>query len=293
MNHIKFIIVLIIVFKAFWAFEVAAGEINWLYFHYPPLYNIEDEKISGYGMHVQQIISNHMPEYAHIMVQAQPARVFEELKKGGNYIAYGPAKTPEREKYLYYSLPCRLVFTDCAVMNKDKAQQYLIGTRISLQKLLADKNLIMGHTKEASYGNTIDGILKNHKNTFKQEIITGEESEIRQLKMLKVARIDWMIWDPLALKIFFKDLEMQKHFEIYEIYEQKHIFVYAYIVAPKNLWGKQVIIKINTILKAVIPTEEFYFGLSKWVPNELEPSFRKGYEEFIVKPAIEYTAIDQ
>ena len=293
MNYIKFIIVFIIALKAFLGFEVAAEEVNWLYFHYPPLYNVEDEKISGYGMHVQQIISNQMPDYAHKMVQAQPARVFEELKKGGNYIAYGPAKTPEREKYLYYSLPCRLVFTDCAVMNKDKAQKYLIGTRISLQKLLADKNLVMGHTKEASYGNTIDSILKSHKNTFKQEIITGEESEIRQLKMLKVGRIDWMIWDPFALKIFFKDLEMQKHFEIYEIYEQKQIFVYAYIVAPKNPWGKQMIIKINNILKAVIPTDEFYSGLSKWVPNELEPSFRKGYEAFIVKPAIAYTAIDQ
>ena len=85
---------------------------------------------------------------------------------------------------------------------------------------------------------------------------------------------------------------MQNNFGIYEIYEKEHVFVYAHIVAPKNPWGNRMISKINKILKTVIPTDEFYLGLSKWVPDELEPSFRKGYEKFIVKPAMEYK-IDQ
>jgi len=289
----KYLLILLMIFFPFFLISGgAAEEILWPYFHYPPLFNIENEKISGYGIHVQKIISSQMPEYVHKMILAQPARLFEELKNGEKYIAYGPVKTPEREKYLYYSLPCRLVFTDGVVMKRDTAKKYLIGSMISLQKLVADKNLVMGHSKDASYGNKIDGILKDHKNTLKQEIITGEEGEIRQLKMLQGGRIDWMVWDPLVLKIYLKGLNMQKDFGIYEIYEKEQAFIYAHIVVPKNPWGKQMIRKIDKILKIVVTTDQFYLGLSKWVPNELKPSFRKGYEEFIIKPAIEYETTD-
>ncbi|MCP3873334.1 MAG: transporter substrate-binding domain-containing protein [Desulfobacteraceae bacterium] len=293
MNLKKYLLVLLIIFLPFFVIsETIAEEILWPYFHYPPLYNVEKGKISGYGVHVQKTLSNKMPGYDHKMIQTQPARLFEDLKNGEKYIAYGPVKTPEREKYLYYSLPCRLVFTDRVVMKRDAAKKYLISSMISLQKLAKDKNLVMGHSKGASYGNKLDGILKDNKKSLIQEILTGEEGELRQLKMIQDGRIDWMIWDPLALKTFLNNLDMHKDFKIYEIYEKEYAFIYAHIVVPKTSWGKQMIRKINTILKIVIPADEFYLGLSKCVPDELKPSFRKGYEEFIIQPAIEYETME-
>ncbi len=50
------------------------------------------------------------------------------------------------------------------------------------------------------------------------------------------------------------------------------------IVVPKNEWGQRMINRINLILKLAIPTDEFYEGLAKWIPDELKASFRKGYE---------------
>jgi len=293
MNFNKYLLILLMIFLPFFITSATiAEELLWPYFHYPPLYNVEKKEISGYGMHVQKILRNKMPGYDHKMIQTQPARLFEELKNGEKYIAYGPVKTPEREKYLYFSLPCRLVFTDCVVINRKTAKRYLIGSMISLQKLAKDKNLVMGHTKGASYGNKLDGILKDNKKSLIQEIVTGEEGENRQLKMIRDDRIDWMIWDPLDLNKMLTNLAMHKDFGIYEIYEKEQAFIYAHIVVPKTSWGKQMIRKINTILKIVIPTDEFYLGLSKWMPDELKPSFRKGYEEFIIQPAIKYETME-
>ncbi|MCP4673858.1 MAG: transporter substrate-binding domain-containing protein [Desulfobacula sp.] len=293
MNFKKYLFILLMIFLPFFVTSgTVAEEILWPYFHYPPMYIVEKGEISGYGVHVQKILSNKMPGYDHEMIQAQPARLFEELKNGEKYIAYGPVKTPEREKYLYYSLPCRLVFTDCVVMKRGSVKKYLTGSMISLQKLAADKNLVMGHSKGASYGIQLDGILKDYKKSLTQEIVTGEEGEIRQLKMIRDGRINWMIWDPLALNIFLINLDMHNDFGIYEIYEKEHALIYAHIAAPKTPWGRQVISEINNILKIVISTDEFYLGLSKWVPDELKPSFRKGYDEFIIKPAIEYETME-
>lgn len=294
MNFKKCFLALILFFiPVFFMPVVSAEEILWPYFHYPPLYIVENGKVSGYGMTVQEIISRQMSEYTHKMILAQPARLFKDMKDGEKYVAYGPVKTPERELYLYYSLPCRLVFTDAVVMNKNAAKKYLIGSLISLKKLASDQKLVMGHSKDASYGNRIDSILKAHKSTLKQEIITGEEAETRQLKMILNGRIDWMIWDPLTLKILLGELNMHGDVQIYEIYEKEQTFIYAHIAVPKTPWGKQVISKINKILKTAVTTDEFYSGLSKWIPDELKPSFRKGYEEYIIKPAKEYKIVDQ
>ncbi len=249
------------------------------------MYNVEGNIVTGYGIEVQKIIASHMPEYSHKLILAQPARIFKDLRNGKNYIAYGPVKTEEREKYLYYSLPCRLVFSDTVMMDSSKAKKFLIGSKISLKKILQDKNLIMGHTKGASYGSEIDNILEEFGTHIKKEIITGSKSEMRQMKMIKAQRIDWMIWDPLTFIDFVEKGTLSNKFGIYEIAEKKETFIAANIVAPKNKWGRQMIDKINTILKKVIPTDGFYKNLSTWVPKELEPSFREGYKKYIMEPA--------
>ncbi|THB76249.1 MAG: hypothetical protein D3926_18175 [Desulfobacteraceae bacterium] len=269
--------------------HIRAEEIRWPYFQYPPLYTIDQEgNVSGYGVHVQKIISRHMPGYTHKMVLAQPARIFADYKNGERYLAYGPVKTPERETYMVFSLPCRLVFTDGVIMDANRAQQYLQGAKISLEKLLSDPQMIMGHSKDASYGQEIDGILKKYEGRFQQEVVTGEESEFRQIKMIQSGRIDWMIWDPLGVVPLLNKADPDHKLGIYEIAEKKNTLVFAHITAPKNEWGIQMIRRINRILKQVVGTDEFYRGLSRWVPDDLQAAYRQGYEELIIKPALAY-----
>jgi len=268
--------------------KAKAEEILWPYFHYPPLYQVEGLNVTGYGAHAQKMISDQMTEYTHKSIQAQPARIFGDLKNGVHYLAYGAAKTPEREEYLYYSLPCRLVFTDGVVMRPEKARPYLVDSKISLRKLLENENLIMGLSKGASYGSEIDSILKEYNGRIRQFIITGEESEGRQLKMIEAGRMDWIIWEPFALEVLKKNTGIRDELRVYEVLEKKNAFITGYIVAPKNEWGKNKIDTINRILKKLIPADAFYEGLSQWVPEALKTSFRQGYETDIIKPAAEY-----
>ncbi len=287
-----FFIGLLIASGFFFISKANAEKILWPYFHYPPLFIVEGQNVTGYGAHAQKMISSQMAENTHEFIQAQPVRIFEDLKNGAHYLAYGVAKTPEREAYLYYSLSCRLVFTDGVVMRPEKARPYIVDSKISLRKLLENENLIMGYSKGASYGPEIDSILKEYNGRIKQFIITGEESEGRQLKMIEAGRMDWMIWEPFALEALAKNTGIKGELGIYEILEKKNAFITGYIVAPKNEWGKNKIDKINRILKKLIPTDAFYEGLSRWVPEALKTSYRQGYETHIIKPAMEYRAED-
>jgi polar amino acid transport system substrate-binding protein len=262
----------------------AVEEIHWPVFHFPPLFFVEGDDIKGYGAHAIRLISQQMPEYQHKLVKAQPVRIFGDMKRGKKYLAYGAAKTPEREKYLAYSLPCRLSLNDTVIMKPEKAKKYLAGSKISLKKLLGDPSLVMGQSRGYSYGKEIDQILNTYGGRNKQEILAGVDAESRKLKMLQSDRIDWMLWDPLSIEILKKNAGISVKLTAYEISELSSSFTPAYLVAPRTEWGIQMIKRVNLALRKILPTDEFYNGLSRWVPEELKPSFRQAYKDLIITP---------
>ena len=70
------------------------------------------------------------------------------------------------------------------------------------------------------------------------------------------------------------------------IKEQKDYKV-GHIVAPKNEWGKQMIKKVNQVLRKQIPTETFFQFFTPLVSDNLVPELRQQFNELIVKPSKE------
>ena len=68
------------------------------------------------------------------------------------------------------------------------------------------------------------------------------------------------------------------------IKEQKHYEI-GYIVTPKNEWGKQMIKKVNAVLRKHIPTENFFQLFTPLVSDNVVPELRRQFEELILEPS--------
>jgi uncharacterized protein (TIGR02285 family) len=258
--------------------------ILWPYFSYPPMFIVEKEQVSGYAADIFNIISRELPEYDHRLIDAPPKRIFDNLKNGLPYCAIGPAKTPDRERYLAYSLPVRLALPDVIVMRESDARKMGWIDSAALIDLLSNRELVMGHVRGSSSGNDIDTIIEKYGDQTQKVVLSGTNALDRLMKMLVEKRIDWLIWDPLSIQ--YHRVKHQSKIEIaaLAIQESSSTYVYGYIVCPKNKWGKTIITKIDTVLRKEVPTDSFYGFFTPWIPDSLQTTFRKLYQDYMIDP---------
>ncbi len=259
---------------------LAKDTINWAYFSYPPLYIVERGKVSGIGIDIQNLLWQNMPEYEHQRIETSVQRMFENMKHGQNYCVIGPLKTPEREEFLHYSIPCRLDIPDMLAIRKEDKQKLGIGLDVSLEELMQSNRFIFGNQKGISHGK-LDAVIKKYEGKQNIVFVSGSEPDDQLLNMLAAKRIDGLITSYYTLKKFgFYD-----KVTLIPIREYGDMPMIGYITCPKNEWGKQVIEKIDAALRKEIPTERYLQCYLPYIDQNMVPEFRKRFEEYILKPS--------
>ncbi len=104
-----------------------------------------------------------MPEYQHEAVLLPIKRFLKEMKEGKHYLFWGLYKTPEREKYLYYSIPCRISPPTMVVIRKGDLERFGGGETLSLKTLLKDRTLKFLMFDSISFGSGVDELLKEYE----------------------------------------------------------------------------------------------------------------------------------
>lgn len=118
----------------FTAFGIAQAKekIIWPYVCFKPVYICEDNKLAGgIGFQVMKLIWKNMPEYEHVVVKMPIKRILEHAKQGEHQLFYGLYKTPERQQYLVYSLPCRISTPTYLVVRKADIMKFGDGKTVS------------------------------------------------------------------------------------------------------------------------------------------------------------------
>ena len=69
--------------------------------------------------------------------------------------------------------------------------------------------------------------------------------------------------------------------------KEQNRYKVGHIVAPKNAWGKQMIRKVNQVLRKQIPTETFFQFFTPLVSDNMIPELRRQFKELIVEPSKE------
>ena len=260
-------------------------KIIWPYVCYPPLYICDNDiLVDGTGNEILKLIWKQMPEYKHENVLLPIKRILENAKAGEKQLFYGLYKTPEREKFLHYSLPCRISTPTFVIIRKSEIGQFGKDNRVSLKNLLENTVKTFLLLNAVSFGKGIDELLvKNKKKTNVLIEYNTTNMGTKSLKLLINKRVDYIL--SLDSTLYeAKKLGVSDQLAYLQIKEQSE-YVVGHISAPKTIWGEKMINKVNAILKKEIPTESFFQIFKPLVSDKMVPEFKRQFTKKIIGPS--------
>jgi len=282
----KHVVIAIIITCCFINTSSSKEKITWPYVCFKPVYICQnDQLVDGAGFNVLNLIQRNLPRYKHEVIQMPIKRILESAKEGNKVLFYGLYKTPEREEFLEFSLPCRISTPTYLVIRKEDISKFGGGKQASLKTLLKNQSLTFLYFQSISFGTGVDELLEIYKDgpNILTEYDTTKMTQ-KSLKLLLNKRADYMLsldgtgYDARELgvhdEIAYLSIEEQNHYDV------------GYIVAPKTDWGKTIIKQINEVLKKEIPNESFFQYFAPLVDENMIPELRKEFEAQILAPCI-------
>jgi len=143
----------------------AKERIFWLVRDLPPFTIFAGpEKGQGVMDQLLPLLIGRMPEYDHSIVRVNRARGIQMLQDRNSFTCDPTLLwTPERAKYVRFSMPSLGVLSGGLVLRKENqalVAPYLDGQQVDLRGLLSNDSLKLGIVAERSYGTRIDAILR-------------------------------------------------------------------------------------------------------------------------------------
>lgn len=260
--------------------------ITWMQVTMPPyLIHEGPDANTGYGDIVASILQEQLPEYTHYTMVTNVIRHFDRFKQGENVCAIGLYKTPERQEFMYFSIPSLLTMPAVLIVRKEKLADFHHGGVIRLEDILADENIIIGLSKDRSYGNSVDAVLKKYSNRKNLVLFSGQELSDNYFKMLMRDRLDGLIGLPDEAMYQAEKLGIRDQIATLLIEENQQGYEswLCAVGCSKTEWGRIVIEKINRILLEQRPTERYRKTYERWLDDNSRERYRTIYQQVFLK----------
>jgi uncharacterized protein (TIGR02285 family) len=259
----------------------AKDSITWMEAVMPP-YLIQEgsNKDQGYGDVITRILQEQLPEYTHEKMVTNITRHFYKFKQGEKVCSVGLFRTPEREDFMYFSIPSFLTLPAVIIIKKESLAQFGGRSTIRLQEVLNGEKLIIGLSKDRSYGTSTDNLLSKHKGEGHLVESAGQELSLNLFKMLMKGRVDGIIGLPEEALYQAEQMGIRDQLMTLAIEENQNdddAWLSA-VGCSKNEWGRTVIDKLNGVLLRERPTERYRAAYERWLdPNGIE-QYRRVYQ---------------
>lgn len=259
--------------------NLAGGRCPAFFIHQGPL------KDQGYEDLITQILEKSLPEYDHSRTTANITRHYYEFEQGQKVCNVGLYKTPEREKFMYFSIPSFFTYPTVLIIDKSKWPIFGKTKSVKLEDIMKSKKFIIGRGENRSYGKFVDEILNKYgtkENVFAYE---GQELSLNFFKMLKLDRLDGLIGLPEEAMYQAERLGIRDQIITIAIEENQTSpeSWFSYVACSKTEWGKQAITNINSALLEQRPTEAYRAAYERWLDESSLEGYRKLYREVFLK----------
>ena len=264
----------------------AKDTVTWMEAVMPP-YFIQSGalKDQGYGDQITRIIQEGLPDYQHEEMVTNVTRHFYKFKQGEKVCSVGLFRTPEREEFMYFSMPSFLTLPAVIIIRKEALPELAGQTTVRLADILKNDTVTLGLAKDRSYGVNVDDVLKRYRGTNATVEVSGAELSLNLFKMLMKGRLDGILGLPeealyqaeqLGIRDQLMTLSIEENLNGYEAWLSS-------VGCSKNAWGKAIIDKINAVLLAQRPTERYRAAYERWLdPNAID-QYRKVYTEVFLE----------
>lgn len=262
--------------------NVSAKEtLYWAQYDIPPFY-IKDGSYSDKGIVdiTDEMIRAELPQYNHVKIWANIARIRHMMEQGKKIICGNLLKTPEREKYQIFSSIHRVLPTALHVIiplnEKNNYNKYINNDKsIDLLRLINSKDKIGYFIASRSYGSKYDTAIQDRKNKRINYALNAPMGNV--FDMLIKDKNGFTIAYPEELIYYTEskfgygssivsDLNKKSYlgrFKIIRISGQPEQ-VTTYVTAPKTEWGRKVISEINHVLIKLSSNHDYINDNYQW-----------------------------
>lgn len=251
------VVLLFPVFMAGWSMAtdnpLSNNQVKWYMANFPPVTIPEGRQVNeGFFDKAMLFLIEGLPEYQHQYHTANFKRIILELEKQENACCPSLYKTPERERFIAFSVPAMVVLPNGVIASsatREKLAPYVDSEgRISLLALLEDDGITLGISNGRIYSGGIDKILKRFEGHDNLLVRSGDDVFQGLLSMMHRGRIDCLLGYPSEAGYFTRENSEVQDFDYYPVKESTVSFTLGHIGCPDTEWGRAVITKINEIV---------------------------------------------
>jgi len=264
----------------------AKDNLIWMEAVLPPFFiHSGPNRDQGYGDVITEILQAHMPDYNHEEINTNITRHFYMFKQGEPVCSVGMYKTPERERFMYFSVPSFITLPPVIIIKKENISKFNNKSTVSLDAVLTDRSLMIGLAKDRSYGNTLDEVFDRHKGQANLVEFTGQELSLNLFKMLMLGRLDGLIGLPEEALYQAEQMGIRDQFITLTLSENLHNYDgwMSSVACSKIPWGKSVIENVNKVLLAQRPSEQYRAAYERWLDPNSIAEYRRAYAEVFLK----------
>lgn len=260
-------------------------EIRWAYFDKPPLFVTRDDgSVGGICGRIGSLVANGLPEYSHVWQRMPVPRILDDMKNGANVCAVGMIRTPEREAYMSYSLPCRLASPPMlAVRTDDLGRLPVRDGVLSLREVLDSGSVVVGRLSGMSLGRVLDGLLDEYRGVPQLEELYSDHGTVYLFRMLRRGRVDCVPVD--MFEASWKGCGFGDDEVTYLRVKENADFETGYVTCPKTPWGRSVIARVNQVLRREVLKPDYFTLFTPYLDSDIQPAARKAFERLVAQPA--------
>ena len=258
--------------------------ITWYYPNFPPT-NIVDGPYKGKGLlgNIYRQLFTYLDEYHHEKSIANFKRLIKNIELETNSCGAALLWNKDRAKVVTYSVPYFLVHPVRLIikkqdLNKFSAYKQKNGT-YSLNAILKDEKLYLGHSNGRSYSKILDESIKQLASDKNSVLSTQSFILGGLLKMLARNRLDYTLGYAHEVNFVSKSLDLENKFMTLTISESNDL-IPVYIGCPKNKWGEKIIKELNPYLLKYRDSDTFYSTYLKWIDEEASKDYPKLVEDY-------------
>lgn len=260
------------------------NSIKWYKPDFPPL-NIVSGPYAGMGYSdkLETYLIDNLSHYQHQELVSPFKRTLRDMKKGLNICSVTLLKKPEREEFVIFSKPARLLLPNSLVVRKQdavKMEAFLNSQqKVSLEEVIQSGQFRIGYSDGRSYTKPIDRLLKTYKESDVLVGRVGKDNGKGLVSMLAKGHVDIVIQQPVEADFNARLIGSENSYITYPIAEISSYTV-GYIGCSKTPWGEQVIERVNALIDFAVTQHEFRGFYEEFLDEASKARYREVYDEF-------------
>lgn len=237
-----------------------------------------DRLIDGSLKPKWDVLKQQLPHYQHQTKAVSLARLQQAMLNGESTCSF-LLKSSERERFMWFSIPALVAYSQQLVITTTLFQQLGQPARLSVADVLNNPALRGVVQKDRRYGEHIDPLLAQNKAVIR-DIVQPQESLLR---LLAIGRADFTFNYPAFVRYWQKLNPALAHAITLVPIKDQAPFKPAFVVCSKTDWGKKVIADINASLQVARRTEPYRYSDDRFLDEAERQQLTQYYNRFIVE----------